>query len=358
MKRLQRYLLKELLKVFAFALTAFVVIFLAVEALERMETVLHRGAPLWALGLYMTYKLPAYLVEAMPFALLVATMVSLGLMGRHRELLAVKVHGVGNYSILLPFVMAALVVAGMIFVGLEGVVPPLLARADRLWSSKVKGEVKKAFFEAEKVWYLGEGRVYNIRLVRGKELRGFTILFLGDGMRLKRRVDAREAQYSGGRWMLRDVTMWEFDPKGMEERHLPRMEMALPETPEDFQRGMKDPEEMSYSELRRYVGKLRKEGYDPTRYVVDLYAKVAYPFASVILILVGVPLAMWTARRREGGIPLGIALSVAIGGLYWVAFAIGVAVGQGGLLPPWLSAWGANVFFAALGLYLLESLPY
>lgn len=358
MKRLERYLLAELTKMLLLSLGAFVLIFVAVEALERAERVLHEGIPLGVLALYMLYKLPAYLVEALPFALLVATMVSLGIMGRRREILAMKVHGVGNYSLLLPPLFASLVVAGVIFVALEGVVPNLLTRAERLWDVKIKGKPQKAFFQASRVWYLGQGRIYNIRLVQGDELRGFTVLELGDGMELRRRLDARRGRYVEGMWVLEDVTIREFGPDGLKERHLKRFELSLPEAPEDFQRGMKDPEEMGYGELRRYVQKLRSEGYDPTRYVVSLHAKVAYPLASMILVLVGVPLALWTARRKEGGIPLGIALSVMVGGVYWVAFAVAVAAGQGGLMPPWLSAWGANIFFAALGLYLLESLPY
>lgn len=358
MKPLPRYLLREHLKVLFLALGGFVLILLAVEALERTEVVLSYGAPLRLLGLFLLYRIPAYLVQSLPFALLMSTMVTLGIMGRNKEILAMKVHGVGNYTILAPFLLTSVAVAMVVFVGLEGAVPRLLQEADELWSVRIKGEKKRAFFRAEKVWYLGDGLIYNIRLVEGDELRGMTILYLNKAMGLRKRIDAKRAHYLKGHWTLYDVTIRTFSPTGVKEERVPKLRLYLKETPQDFQRGMKDPEEMSYTELRRYVRKLQREGYDPTRYVVNLHAKVAFPFTSVILVLVGVPLALWTSRRREGGIPLGIALSVIVGMLYWVAFAVSVAAGQGGLLPPWLSAWVANLFFAAVGLYLLEALPY
>jgi len=51
-------------------------------------------------------------------------------------------------------------------------------------------------------------------------------------------------------------------------------------------------------------------------------------------------------------------LSMAVGFLYWASFALSVAVGHTGALPPFLAAWAPNLFFAAGGVLLLESIPY
>ncbi|RLA84524.1 MAG: LPS export ABC transporter permease LptG [Deltaproteobacteria bacterium] len=355
MKILERYLLQEFTKIFFITLGALLVIFSSVEALERMDTVLEKGASLGLFGLYMLMKVPIFLFEFLPFAVLIATVISIGVMARRKETLAMKVTGVSNYRLLLPFMLVAIVCSGVVFLGFETVNPKLMERSDYLWDVGIKKEKKRASFQAERVWLWDRGRVYNVRLAKDGKLFGLTILYL-QGSGLKKRIEAKKALWEKGKWQLKGVEIFEFGPLGIEEQKRETLTLELPVSPEDFLRGMKEPEEMSFSELRRYTRKLKKEGYEPAPYIVSLHAKLSYPLSPLVLILVGVPVTLWAGRKREGGIPQGIALSVLIGGLYFMTFALTLAMGQGKLLPPWLSAWGANIFFAALGLYLMETL--
>ena len=93
------------------------------------------------------------------------------------------------------------------------------------------------------------------------------------------------------------------------------------------------------------------EGYDPTPYRVELQKKIAYPVLNVITVILGIPFAL--RFSRHGGIAMGVGISVVLGFVYWVLFAVTVSVGQSGLLPPFAAAWSANLLFGGLGLYLL-----
>ncbi len=355
MKILERYLLQEFTKIFFITLGALLAIFSSVEALERMDTVLEKGASLGLFGMYMLMKVPLFLFEFLPFAALIATVISIGIMARRKEILAMKVTGVSNYRLLLPFMFVAIVCSGAVFLGFEMVNPKLMERADYLWDVRIKKEKRRASFQAERVWLWDRGRVYNVRLVKDGQLFGLTILCL-QGSKLKKRIEAKRAFWEKGMWKLEGVKVLKFGSFGIKEQRKKTLSLKLPISPEDFLQGMKEPEEMSFSELRRYTRKLKKEGYEPAPYIVSLHAKLSYPLSPLVLILVGVPVTLWAGRKREGGIPQGIALSVLIGGLYFMTFALTLAMGQGRLLPPWLSAWGADIFFAALGLYLMETL--
>ncbi len=360
MRTVTRYLLREQMKVFCLSLGGFATVFLVVEAFERTSTVLVRHVPLYLEGLYLLYVLPVYVIQSLPFVLLLSAMVTLGIMGRRREIMAMKVHGLGNYSLLSPFLIIALGVAVTVFFGNEVLTPHALQKAEYIWSVRIKGEERKAAFKLEKIWYRGKDIIYNIRLLdREKgEMYGVTLLYVGEGMRLYRRIDAHRAKWNGREWVLSEVTVRNFRKSRPEIETFPQLSLSLPETPADFQKGVKPPEAMSYGELLRYVRKLRQEGYETTRYLVDLHAKVAFPFVGFVLVLLGVPLALWSNRRREGGVAIGIVLSMAVGFLYWASFALSVAIGHTGALPPFLAAWAPNLFFAAGGVLLLESIPY
>ena len=87
---------------------------------------------------------------------------------------------------------------------------------------------------------------------------------------------------------------------------------------------------MSYTELRTYIQKIQSAGYDSTRYLVDLYAKLSYPFLNLIMILIGIPFALKTGR--SGGVALSIGISVMIGFAYGVTFYIFLSFGKSGVL--------------------------
>lgn len=356
MKLLYRYLLGEFLKVFALACGGLLLVFSFIEALERLDTVLEKGAPFPSYLLFLAMKVPLFFFQLLPFAILIGAMVSLGILSRRREVLAMKVSGVKNYEILLPFLGFSFIGSLTVFFGLELLTPQLTSRSDYLWEVEIKGKDPKASFQAERVWLREGGKVLKVRLVKEGEILGVTILIPDEGGGIKERIDAQKGVWSGDGWELYDVSILEFGPLGIQEKRIPRWKVSLSVYPEDFLRGMKRPEAMGFWELKRYVRKLEKEGLAAGALWADLHAKLSYPLSSLVLILVGVPLALWTGKRREGGIPQGITLSFIVGSFYYLAFSLLLSLGQGQILWPWLSAWGANIFFGALGVFFLESL--
>jgi len=113
---------------------------------------------------------------------------------------------------------------------------------------------------------------------------------------------------------------------------------------------------MSYLELKGYIEKTTQEGYDTTKSLAALYAKLSSPFINFFIALFGIPFALRIGKH--GGFAIGITLSCVIGLAYWFFYGICNALGAGGALPPLLSAWAANFIFGILGFYLLLHVKY
>jgi lipopolysaccharide export system permease protein len=107
---------------------------------------------------------------------------------------------------------------------------------------------------------------------------------------------------------------------------------------------------MGFFRLRGYTVKLRKGGYDATRYLAQMHSKLSLPFACLIMAFVGIPFAL--RGGRTSGIALGIGLSLAIGFAYFIINAILISLGQTDVLPPLVSAWAANFIFALSAIWL------
>jgi lipopolysaccharide export system permease protein len=356
---LSRYIGREFLKLLALWTSSFFLIFFVVELFERINTIIVNKAPFYVILEYFVYKIPPFVAQTLPFSTLLAALITLGILARNNEVVAMKAHGISTYRIMLPLFVLAGAITALIFICNETIVPYAARKATYIWSVKVKKEEERAFFQLNKIWYRGENAIYNIRLLEPKKniLQGVTIYYFDEAFNLRQRLDAREAQWTGNGWTFYKVAIRVFLPGGEVKTEMyDEKDIPIPERPEDFKKGMQDPDEMTYGELKEYVERLRSDGYDPTRYVVELHKKVSFPFLTLIMVLMGSPLALAASHGRGGGIAQGVGISLVIGFIYWVVFAISIAMGYSGTFPPFIAAWAPNIFFGLIGGFILESI--
>jgi lipopolysaccharide export system permease protein len=86
-------------------------------------------------------------------------------------------------------------------------------------------------------------------------------------------------------------------------------------------------------------------------YEVEIQKKFALAAACFVFILLGAPIAL---RFPRGGVGLTIGVSLVVFALYYVGLIAGESLARRGLVPPFLSMWGANLIFTALALFLLS----
>ena len=120
-------------------------------------------------------------------------------------------------------------------------------------------------------------------------------------------------------------------------------------SPEDLGRAVKSAEEMGLFELLRHIKKVAKEGYSTISLRVDLHAKIAFPFICLLMSLLGTGLG--ASGRTLGGMAATIAYGIGISFSYMMLYGFSLSLGYGGVLPPIIAAWSANIvlLFVAWG---------
>ncbi len=111
---------------------------------------------------------------------------------------------------------------------------------------------------------------------------------------------------------------------------------------------------MGFFELYDYISRVKRGGGEAQKEMVDLFLKISFPFANLIIILFGAPLA---SNPRRSGAAFGFGVSLMICFLYWGFIQLGRALGHHGTLHPFLSAWLANLVFGGIGGILLWKTP-
>ena len=371
---LTRYILKEFLKVFGYSLAVVVSLFLVIDLAERLDDFLKHEAGFWLVFQHFFFKIPPIILQISPAAVVLATSIVVGMLVRNFEIVAIKASGISLFRTISPILTAALGISIVTFFGNE-LIAPYSNQKVKSTSNQIKGRERDKFFDQEQIWFRGEkGVIYNIKFFSPKEdtlqgvklfspeddtLQGVTLYFLDhDNFRLIKRIDAEKAVWEEDKWAFYNVTTRVFSdfPKGIETSFKSKENFPLQETPATFKQEIREPEEMSYLELKRFIEKTTQEGYDTTKYLADLHAKLASPFINIIIVLFGIPFAL--RAGRHGGLALGVTISFVIGFGYWGFFQLCLVLGHGGALPPFIAAWIANFIFAVLGLYLLLHVRY
>ena len=125
---------------------------------------------------------------------------------------------------------------------------------------------------------------------------------------------------------------------------------GLVETPEDLMAEPREPEQMRYAEMTRFIGAIERSGGDADPLRVEQAQKLAVPLAVIVIVLFGAPLA--TSSNR-GGAAYGVGISLGITIIYMLMFRVGKAIGSSGAIDPLLAAWGPNLIFLVAGLFLM-----
>jgi lipopolysaccharide export system permease protein len=354
---LYRYVTREYLKTFALSLCSLILIYVIVLFFQKVNVFIRYEAPFYLVFEYLLFKIPEVTFQwTLPYAVLLSTLLTLGGLARHSEITALKAGGISLYRITLPVFLIALLVSFFSFLGNEYLVPFANQTTRYLLDVKVRKEKPVTFFKNYKIWYRSGPRIFNIQLLdpEKKTLKGFTLYQFNDRFECVQRVDAREVHWRNGGWRLYSGAVRELDSDNSLKTTLFReMDFPMTETWESFRKIERDPEEISYSELRTYIQRIQSSGYDATRYLVKLHSKLSYPLLNLIMVLIGIPFALKTSR--SGGVALSIGMSVLIGLVYGVMFYVFVSFGKSGVLPPLLSSWIPTLIFGLSGVVTLMS---
>lgn len=351
MSIINKYLTKEIIKLFGLILVMVVAIYIVVDFLEKIDDFLEAGLSFSKAFTFFAYKSPFIIAQIAPVGILLAVLVVFGLMNRNNEVIALTSSGVSTFYLIKPVIIIGLVFTVLLFILSEVLVPITTAKANRIWLGEVRKEMVITN-EAENIWIKGNRLISHIRFFNPMEraIFGVTIHKFDKEFRLIERIDAEKGFYREGQWWFYDALVQKLNPEfgNYESQLLDKMTTEFDFLPDDLKRVMKKSEEMSFTELADYMHKVEEEGYDATNYRVDLYAKVAFPFVCIIMCLVGVSIGI---RRQIGDmLPFGVALGIGIAFLYWIFYSFCVSLGYGGMIPPLIAVWTANLIFLCLAI--------
>jgi len=345
---LDKYILEEFIRFFTITFLSFIALFLIVDFFEKIRMFLSNNANIFQIISYFIFSIPMVISYILPPAVLLTTLMTFGSLSKYHEITAMKANGISIYRISLPILMFAAITAIFLFYFNELITPASIQKTEHIIKIDVQKQKTLGFFKQNEIWYHGENAIYNFKMfdVDKNILRGVTINYLNPDFTLMSRVDAKRAEWKDDKWVFHNLLTTRFDADNNPVLEWSKEKIInIPEKPDDFKVMQKDAEKMGYFDLRKYVKKIKSEGYDVTKYLVELQGKMAFPLVTLIMIFIAVPFSV--RSERSGGIMQSAGIAIVVGFSYWIVHAFSMSLGKSEVIPVFLAAWGANILFGA-----------
>jgi LPS export ABC transporter permease LptG/LPS export ABC transporter permease LptF len=365
---LDKYVVFEFLKTFALVLIGLVVLVLVFNFFDLVGDILRNRIPLNIVGEYLINVTPYMIYQIAPLAVLIAVLVTFGVLNRNSELIAMKATGISLYRLVVPIVTISAILSVSLFLFDEYYLPQANRRQEAL-RNIIKGKPPQTVTHPEHNWIFGEpgpgepGRIFYYQFFDPSQNQFANLAvfeFDPSTFAISRRIFAARAIWDPEKSAWRFLNGWQRDFEGaavVENSYRTFQQTTFAEIHEDpgyFTKETKQAQEMSFGQLGSYIADMRQSGFDTMVLRVALWHKLAYPLIAMVMAILAIPFALSMGRR---GSLTGIAVAIFVALTYFVADSLFGAMGNHNYLPAALAAWSPDILFGLTGGYLLLRTP-
>lgn len=349
----------QFIKPFLFGLASFIIIMAISELFEKLDTFTGMQAHPYDILLYLAYQVPDWTAQVLPVAVLLGSLFSLNKLLLSGEITAVKASGIPVQTVLYPILIFGIGISLAVFIFQETLMPDLNTKARAVYRVKIRRLPKENTTRWDRIVLSGKGNIRitaeELNLTRGHLKRVVVDQF--KDIFLVKQIDAKEAVWEGTSWkFINGVERW-FSEDG---KHIVK-EVAFQDklidiynSPHDLAPRRIKSKEMNIRKLARYIKHLQKLGIPNIREKVELNMKISFPFANFIILLIGIPFALYPTKGSGKLTSFGFALAVAFA--YWGMISIGQSLGNARIFPPPFAAWFAHIIFGIPGIIFFRKI--
>ena len=353
---LDSYVLSNFLFYFVVWLTGWVAMVQVFTFFDLLGDIVKNRIPLERVLTYHLFLTPKLIYDTMPESVLLAVLVTFGVMTKNNEVTAFKACGISVRRLALP----VLLVSAGLSVALFAFDYSWLPRANQIQDAirnEIKGRPVQTYLHPERKWIIHDYRIFYYKYFDPTEkvmVEPYVFELDPKSFHLKRQISANRARWQPdiGGWVWEQGTAR--DLCGVDECQLQEFTVTafpeITETPDDFLKEVKQDKQMNYRELGNYIRDLQESGFDTVRLRVQYYKKFSVPLFALIMALISVPFGFLVGNR---GAMAGVGVSIAVAMAYLGVGQLFEQIGNVNYLPPVVAAWAPDALFSLAGVYLM-----
>ena len=355
MNLLDRYIFRQFFMNLLLVLASLVAIYLLVDFFERIDNFSEAGKPISLALTYFLLKIPFIYDQMAPVCILLAGVITLGLLGKNRELMSLNAGGISLMRIVAPIIAASLLFTILTIAVAQWVLPRTNTRTNEIWYQEVNEQVANGIVRKGLIFYRGTAGIYTFKRPDPKhnDFTQFSYMAWDAARQYPALLlTAQQASWSDKGWSFRLGQLKTRRQDGSYDIKLFKdLRYALPDTPAEFFVPDYRVTELSLYELHQQALASLKQG--DWRGMVAINQRLSFIFLGVPLLLLSIPLMHSLQRKWNRDLSMTIPISCVLAFFAWALWNVTQSLAQAAYVNPLVASWSIHVILTVTGLILL-----
>ncbi len=357
MKIIDFYIIKKFLGTFIYAISLLIIIVIIFDISENIDDFLEHNAPIEEIVLsYYLNFIPYFINLFIYLFTFISVIFFTSKMASNTEIIAFLSSGISFHRFLRPYFISAVFLAIVSFY-LANFLIPRTNQKRRVFKDTYMENLLKAKDRHIHLQMVPGTFVYveNFNVTTNSGIRFSIEKYKNSELQYKLNAERIRWDSVNQNWIIEDYYIRELAHNQENLIKGKTLDTVLSLKPTDFFFYKEDFEEMNYFELNERIRQEKLKGSEKVKsYEVERSKRIASPFATLVMTLIGVALS---SRKLRGGIGMHLGLGIAITFAYILFMQISTVFATLGSLSPNVAAWIPNIIFTILGLILLKLAP-
>ena len=357
---LNRYILWNFLRNLGLLLATLISLYLLIDFFEKIDNFVEKGKSASLVIKFFALNIPFIIDQMSPVCVLLAGVITLGVLNHSNELIALKSCGVPLRKITAPIISAGLVCV-LFFLGLsQWVLPKTIAVTTEIWNKEVQGRVSLGNFRNGRYYYRGKEGFYSFLRPNPRQNTFFYFSYStwDKNYSLQTLIAARAADWGEGKWtLLKGQQQSQSGPEQYTTEVFSTKSITFPESPDSFFVPAYRAKELSLIELYHET-KVQNSKEETNKAWAEFFGRISYTTLGLPLLLLGLPLLLIVYRRWGRDLSLAIPVSCGMAFLSWGAWATLQSLAKANYIPPFAAAISVHLFIGIIGIFLLVREDY
>lgn len=348
MNILDRYIGQSIITGVAIVLTVFIMLYELFEFAGEASQIGRADYTVWSALQYTILFIPKHIYDLFPLSMLLGTMLGLGWLANHNELVIIRMAGVSLMRIVGSIMKTAIMLMLIAMVIGEGIAPPLQQYANeqriKLLHSQINLNTDYGLWARDGDTYVNVNRVDNVG-----QLIGITLYQFSEDNFIERQIQARKAIYDGEQWILKSVKETKYSNNSFVVTNKKEMKWKTLLDLDTVKIVAVRPELLSIWKLNGYIDYLKNNDLEYTKYELVYWTKLFGPLTILAMVLLSIPFVFGSVRH------ISIGKQILLGFLVGITFfLVSRLIGQMGLvygIPAILSALLPNLLVIVLSVW-------
>lgn len=357
MKTIDIYIIKKFLGTFFYAISLLIMIVIIFDLSENIDEFISKKAPLNEIIFDYYLNFIPYFINLFSYLFtFISVIYFTSHMAGNSEIIAILSSGISYNRMLRPYFISAMLLALLSFYLANFLIPHTnqkrRAFTDVYFQNLSKSKDEHIHLQIDPGTFVYV-ESYNLNSKTG--YRFSLEHFKGHMLDYKMMADRIIWDSLAGKWTIQNYTLRTID--GTRETIITgaKKDTTLNLLPTELYIKKENYEEMTYGELQHYIKKEKLKGAEEIVYYdMERQNRIASPFATLVMTLIGVSLS---SRKIRGGIGMHLGLGILLTFAYILVMRVTTVFATVGDLPPYMAAWIPNIFFGLIGFFLLRSAP-